>query len=105
MTHTSGPWSVWNDEIVAQDDTSIAMVGLHDGLNPTEWQSNLCLIAAAPEMFVALKRILEGFDRGAFVRTVVNDDKSDWAIQCVPYLRALALAQQAITKAEGEVLA
>ena len=51
VSATPGPWAFINDEIVGADDsTSVALVGLHDGLNPAEWQANASLIAAAPEM-------------------------------------------------------
>ena len=53
LAHTSGPWEAINDEIVARDETSIAMVPLHDGLNPTEWQANMRLLAEAPSLLDA----------------------------------------------------
>lgn len=42
--------------------------------------------------------ILDGFEKGVFVRSILNDDQSDWAIRCVPYLRALALAQEVVAR-------
>jgi hypothetical protein len=58
-TFTPGPWEAVEDEIVSRDDTSIALVPLRDGMNPTEWQANLHLIAAAPELFSSLREMEE----------------------------------------------
>ena len=47
-THTPGPWSVFDDEIVgAGTEEHIATVELWDGIHPAEWQANARLIAAA----------------------------------------------------------
>lgn len=49
--HTPRPWSVFDDEIVAErTDMHICTVELTDGINPTEWQANMHLIAAAPDL-------------------------------------------------------
>lgn len=57
--HTPGPWDTFGDEIVARNtDLHIADVALHDGINPTEWQANMRLIAAAPDLLEALRDLL-----------------------------------------------
>lgn len=45
----------------------------------------------AAEIREAALKILEGFDRGVFVRNTAKDHESDWAIKAFPYLRALAV--------------
>lgn len=56
--HTPGPWSVFDDEVVAdRTDRHICTVALEDGINPTEWQANLHVIAAAPELLEACLRV------------------------------------------------
>ena len=37
----------------------------------------------------ACKVVLDGFDKGVFVRNTALDDASDWAIKLFPYLKAL----------------
>lgn len=59
---TPGPWDTFDDEIVCRrDDQHIADVPLCDGINPTEWQANMRLIAAAPDLLAALKEYVEWF--------------------------------------------
>jgi hypothetical protein len=56
--HTPGPWEAVDDEIVAlNSDINIADVRLYDGINPNEWQANMRLIAAAPDLLAAAKLI------------------------------------------------
>jgi hypothetical protein len=56
QSFTPGPWEAFDDEIVAaRTDVHVADVPLEDGTNPTEWQANLRLIAAAPDLLDALK--------------------------------------------------
>lgn len=82
--HTPGPWTAFDDEIVAdRTDAHIATVALEDGINPTEWQANLHLIAAAPDLFKAC--------RAALVVLPLTKDNDD-------VYRALA---KALAKAEG----
>jgi len=86
MAHTPGPWFRFDDEIVAErGDTHIAQVSLCDGTNPTEWQANMHLIAAAPDLLAAL-------------RTLIESDALDSALMD---FEALQQARDAITKAEG----
>jgi hypothetical protein len=58
------------------------------------------LIAEAPEMFAALCKILEGFESGVFTRSIEGDSAPGWAINLLPYIHALAAAQQAVARVE-----
>ena len=50
--------------------------------------------------------ILDGFDKGVFVRDVAGDGKPDWALKLYPYLLAIKSLQEAIDAArKGEVKA
>jgi hypothetical protein len=42
---------------------------------------------------VLLETILDGFDKGIFVRGVEHDDKPNWALRVAPFMLALAKAQ------------
>lgn len=60
---TPGPWERFDDEIVARHtDQHVADVPLEDGVCPTEWQANLHLIAAAPELYEALRAVVTWWD-------------------------------------------
>ena len=57
---TPGPWDAIEDAIVADDGcVEVACVPLRDGMNPTEWQANARLIAAAPDLLEALKALTQ----------------------------------------------
>ena len=65
--HTPGPWTVrYAKNITAigttKGEMQLSLHGVYDGLKPLsvdvhEWQANANLIAAAPAMYEALKRI------------------------------------------------
>lgn len=58
--HTPTPWVACDDAILADDGCiEVCIVPLQDGMNPTEWQANMRLIAAAPDLLEALKRALD----------------------------------------------
>jgi hypothetical protein len=40
--------------------------------------------------------VLEGFDKGLFVRSTDGDSESGWAMKWLPYLGALARLQEAV---------
>ncbi len=46
-----------------------------------------------------VKKVVEGFDKGHFVRSVAKDVRSDWAVIILPYLAALGRLARAV---EGE---
>jgi hypothetical protein len=47
-------------------------------------------------------KVLEGFDRGIFVRDVSYDGESGWAVRLLPYLAALGRLRDAVpTEAEA----
>lgn len=84
--HTPGPWAVFDSEIVSHHtDQHIADAPLEDGMNPTEWQANAHLIAAAPELLETLKALVDAYE------DPMLDD---------PHSLVLA-AKEAIAKAEG----
>ena len=59
--HTPGPWYVDPRKrlrVYAAADNTVATTGCTDGLRE-DWEANACLIAAAPEMYEALKSALE----------------------------------------------
>jgi hypothetical protein len=59
MSHTPAPWEAVDDGILASDgEVEVAIAPLRDGVNPTEWQANMRLIAAAPELLLALDLVL-----------------------------------------------
>lgn len=45
--------------------------------------------------------VLEGFDRGVFVRNIANDPTPDWAIQLVCYIAALGRLAKLTAPAES----
>lgn len=92
--HTQGPWKVkgWNNlSVMALDDagdewTIVLMAGGTDtgrGAQLLEMQANARLIAAAPELLVALEYLIEG----GYLK--------EWSL-------ALNTANRAIAKARGE---
>jgi len=97
--HTPGPWSAFDDEVVAdRTDLHVCTVALEDGINPTEWQANLRLIAAAPDLLACLRRVCGMY--GAYSRRLApllaEDEGTVWTFE-----RANSLALEAIAKAEG----
>ena len=48
------------------------------------------------ELTEAIRRVLEGFETGVFVRSVEKDNDPAWAMKLIPYLRALAVLQEAV---------
>ncbi len=90
--HTQGPWTVFEDEIVAeQTDQHLCTVPLEDGINPTEWQANLRLIAAAPELLDALQEMTRRFE-ACLIRFGTEPEYAALAV---------ASARSVIAKAEG----
>ncbi len=91
--HTPGPWFVFDDEIVAEhSDTHVADVALMDGFNPTEWQANMRLIAAAPELLDAARLAVDA----------IEQTRDEFGLKLAAEKASLAL-RAAIAKAEGPV--
>lgn len=88
MPHTPGPWRVVH---TADDRTFIDTEESNDSFiaqvdrNAPEYEDNAQLIAAAPELLEALKRIIEWDDTG-----------------CDPSRAVLRAARAIIAKAEGK---
>lgn len=49
--------------------------------------------AAHRRLVDAIAVILRGFEQNVFVRNTANDGSPDWALNVLPYVRALAVAQ------------
>ena len=58
---------------------------------------------AVPDALVAARTVLEGFEKGIFVRDISGDSTSDWAIKAFPYLRALGALQAWVDGPLGSV--
>jgi len=91
--HTAGPWFVeaWSTlEVVSGVGMTICRTtGVAMPLTP-EREANARLIAAAPEMYEALKYALRCFDRESYD-----------LMKSLDPVQAIALAKHAIAKAEG----
>ena len=48
-------------------------------------------------------KVVEGFEKGVFVRDTSRDHESDWAIRVFPYLAALARLAEDLEKNGGKV--
>jgi hypothetical protein len=59
------------------------------------------LRADRDDLLAALRDVLAYFDAGAFVRNTDSDGCSDWALKAAGPLKALAVAQAVVSKAEG----
>lgn len=104
MTKPSpGPWHYQED---ADDYTHIVRTAsgfiVHQGPQWTDGvtRANARLIAESPQMYKAIKGILEGFDKGVFVRSTAWDGEPGWALKLLPFIVALREAGEAIEKVE-----
>lgn len=59
------------------------------------------LMAAAPDLIDAMKVILEGFEKGIFVRSIDHDHEPMWLLGIAVQIAALAKGQRAIDQAES----
>lgn len=48
------------------------------------------------ELRQAVRTILRGFDEGVFVRNIDGDMRPDWAIKLMPFVVAIAKAQEIV---------
>lgn len=46
-----------------------------------------------------VRKILDGFEQGIFVRSTRGDEQPGWAIRLAPYLMAMARLQEAVEQA------
>jgi len=96
--HTPGPWSVENARIVAEGSKSwkridhIANVYAYNGDQLQEAKANAQLIAAAPDLLSAAKRMLDA---------IQSNDPAEPGAQA-PNGGAVMSLKGAIAKAEGE---
>ena len=91
MKHTPGPWIKSQSYIIDENRREIARIPLDEQTGYR--QANLRLIAAAPDLFEALKAL---FDCIMVHKRQGADDDASAAIA------AVAAAEAAIAKAEGE---
>lgn len=68
----------------------------------TAGRANAKLIAAAPDLYAALKGVLELISAGKLVRDTSSDANPDWAMRQMPFVMALGAAEDALAKARGE---
>lgn len=60
MAHTPGPWRrADGDEDIVASDGAIVVDGYYSTVDANQFDSNLALIAAAPDLLAALKELLE----------------------------------------------
>lgn len=98
---TPGPWRVSESgHIIAADDRKTVIANVGNVYNESV-AADARLIAAAPDLLSALKRVLAGFESNAFQRNTDGDFDPAWTIKFMPHLLALADATKAIDKAEG----
>jgi hypothetical protein len=97
--HTAGPWTArW----ICNNDWNV------DGPEPPSYgnenfiEADARLLAAAPELFAALKAVLGFFDSGEFVRDTSHDYEQGWHLKMIPVVKSLSDANTAIAKAEGK---
>ncbi len=107
--HTPGPWDVFESPGLVSvmkancNDEVVHWAGFDSSHFPEQNLANAHLIAAAPELLMALESIIDGFDSGMFVRDVSRDAQPNWALEMMKLVRMLADAKQAIAKAKGEL--
>jgi len=58
--------------------------------------------ARQKKMTEAIVTVLDGFERGVFIRNTENDGAPDWAIVILPYIRAIAVLQAHIDEIENK---
>lgn len=110
--HTPGPWTA-HGTVVRAEGRFICKVkryptpGYPDTGELAEEseqikKANARLIAAAPDLLEALKRIMDGFDAGVWCRSIKDDNDPMWAIKIIGRVQALGAAVAAIQKAERD---
>ncbi len=110
VRHTPGPWTLYPPSVIGHADvlfgpargdnhgcaTILSAVGHYE-----EADANARLIAAAPELFAALKALLGDIESGLLVRDIARDGDSAWALHMIDFVGRLQAAQTAILKVEG----
>jgi hypothetical protein len=69
--------------------------------DPAEHQANARLIAAAPDLYAALKAVMSDIDSGLLVRDVTRENRPGWSMEMLAFVQRLQAAQAAIAKADG----
>ena len=103
--HTPGPWMVAEtrhkfDTLIRDRDNDPVASTNFAGYSPKTAAANARLIAAAPLMLAALKKVERLFQSPAFIGVISEASVSD--VQCLGTAHAYADVADAIRKAEGE---
>jgi hypothetical protein len=90
MKHTQGEWIARNRGVTIFDREAQKelLIAVAYGEEPEERKANIHLIAAAPELLAALKRVL----------SILESEPE----ACGIYIEHQRIAREAITKAEGK---
>lgn len=99
--HTPGPWkakyTVDFGVVVAPDGEDVAVI--YGRRDPTAKKSDTRLIAAAPDLLDALKRVDDLLTKGVLIRDITRDAKPDWALEMMNLVSDLKMIKLAIAKA------
>lgn len=91
-TFTPGPWEVFDDGLIlSPNGWEVASVPMYAETPVAEWNAHL--IAAAPELYEAVRLFVEEYDAG---------DQADGVAMMLAYNAALEAGQAALAKARGE---
>ena len=105
IKHIQGPWHLHDREdniVCGPMGISIADCNAKHR-SKEENLANAKRIVAAPELLEACKMFVKYLDDGVLVRDITKDAESGWTMKMMSFVRDMKKAQEAITKAEGEV--
>jgi hypothetical protein len=97
--HTPGPWYVDHNDVMGHGVVSrTKIISLYNGNR--DWRANAALIAAAPDLLIALKELVSEIYQSGMVdmEDILNNDSKT----VCEIARRLELAEVAIKKAETQ---